>query len=78
MGMFDKTPEVAPVMTTAAAVAVDKRKLLPPKQSPLMLRREMHSADRRPRQLLVTGFEPDDKEDVLTHLLVCYLSLNVV
>jgi len=28
------------------------------------------TVDRRPRQLLVTGFSADDKEDVLTHLLV--------
>jgi len=28
------------------------------------------AVDRRPRQLLVTGFSADDKEDVLTHLLV--------
>jgi len=28
------------------------------------------TVDRRPRQLLVTGFAVDDKEDVLTHLLV--------
>jgi len=28
------------------------------------------AVDRRPRQLLVTGFTAEDKEDVLTHLLV--------
>ena len=28
------------------------------------------AVDRRPRQLLVTGFTGDEKEDVLTHLLV--------
>jgi hypothetical protein len=46
----------------------------PPMQSPLLLRRgplgDQRTVDRRPRQLLVTGFIADDKEDVLTHLLV--------
>lgn len=46
----------------------------PPTQSPLLLRRgllgDQRTVDRRPRQLLVTGFMADDKEDVLTHLLV--------
>ena len=31
------------------------------------------TVDRRPRQLLVTGFTADEKEDVLTHLLVSFV-----
>ena len=31
------------------------------------------TVDRRPRQLLVTGFAAEEKEDVLTHLLVSFI-----
>jgi len=36
------------------------------------------TVDRRPRQLLVTGFAAEDKEDVLTHLLVSFILLYFV
>lgn len=30
-----------------------------------------HTVDRRPRQLLVTGFLAEEKEDLIAHLQVC-------
>jgi len=33
------------------------------------------TVDRRPRQLLVTGFTAEEKEDVLTHLLVSIVTI---
>jgi len=65
--------QIAVMKREAVSLGLFDRPAPTPTQSPLMMRLGMldhRTVDRRPRQLYVTGFMAEDKEDVLTHLLV--------